>query len=128
MAFNWTDYLRVCDWLLQQTAVAPEPVPCEAAYRATISRAYYAAFHSALGLLEAKGEFTRSGEGTDHGSVINAFLRHSTESRRDIGTKLGRLRERRRRADYQNVPETPRGMAKLTVDDARQVIALLDKL
>ena len=74
MAFDWSDYLVLSDWLMGE-GIAPSD---EAKYRSAISRAYYAAFHSGMGLLIRKKEFVPSGEGTDHGAVLRVYQRHTS--------------------------------------------------
>jgi hypothetical protein len=65
MSFNWIDYLTFATALVNN----PEtPGPSEAALRSAISRAYYAAFRSALEFATSEGYHPRS-SGDDHSSV-----------------------------------------------------------
>ena len=70
MSFNWADYLRFAESLVSTPS---SPGPEEAALRAAISRAYYAAFCSARNLAESRGEMTRARRSTDHRLVIDHF-------------------------------------------------------
>jgi hypothetical protein len=78
MTFNWADYLTLAQQLRQLAAPTKDFSPIsEAAYRAAISRAYYAVFvlcrnyilenHAATTLLDANNPKV-------HGEVIRFFM------------------------------------------------------
>ena len=70
-----------------------------AAERTAISRAFYAAFHKACDYFSAQGErLTLTGE--DHGRVWDWFVRRGDAPSRQVGSAGRRLRDERRRADY----------------------------
>ena len=122
MPFDWSEYLELADWITKNAADLRSP---EAAHRSAISRAYYCAFNSALALLVRKREYQPTGEGKDHGNVVRAYQQHAAPPRKQIGTWLGRLRDRRRRADYDAEIVDPGGAATASVRDARQVMTYL---
>lgn len=129
MSFNWVDYLTFASALVND----PEtPGPSEAALRSAISRAYYAAFKSALEFAASEGYQSR-GSGDDHSSVRAHFRTHSPDpdnQRKAVSTYLDRLSKARNQADYDNTfrHQTPRAAAQLAVGTAEKIIQLLESI
>jgi len=122
MRFDWSEYVELADWLVVNGATLRSP---EAAQRSAVSRAYYGAFHSALALLIRKDGYQPSGDAKDHGNVTRAYQHHHAAPRRQIGTWLDRLRDQRRRADYDAEIVDSAGVAVASVRNARQVLRYL---
>jgi uncharacterized protein (UPF0332 family) len=91
--FDWTSYLVVARELAKQ--------PDEGTQRSAISRAYYAIFNKARLLLEGEGTAIAN-TGRAHDDVWRT-LEAAGRGRRKLGTDGKRLREMRRKADYETV-------------------------
>ena len=105
--FDWSNYLTLAELLHRRAA---RLAGGEACLRSSISRAYYACFHSAGNFAEDHKELTLSHTGADHGAVIKHFREDPDPNRRKFGDSLDRLRAWRKQADYEdNVP----GLASL---------------
>jgi uncharacterized protein (UPF0332 family) len=97
----------------------------EAEWWSAVSRAYYAAFHVAGGLLETCG-FRVPQADQAHGYL---WLRLSNSGHPDIdevGRHLGRLRSDRNWADYDLHRSLPQQVALSSVSRASDIIKLLD--
>lgn len=129
MSFHWADYLTFASALVND----PEnPGPAEAALRSAISRAYYAAFKSAVEVAISEGYRSRH-SGDDH-ALIRAHFRNQTpdhvNQRKAISTYLSRLNKSRTQADYENTfrYQTPRAAAHIAIGMAEKVIELLESI
>jgi uncharacterized protein (UPF0332 family) len=122
MAFDWSEYVELADWLTKNAADLRSR---EAAHRSASSRAYYCAFHAAMSLLVRRNEYQPNGDGSDHGNVVRAYQGDRRTPRRQIGTWLARLKDQRRKADYEAEITDPSGMATASVHDARQIMTYL---
>jgi uncharacterized protein (UPF0332 family) len=126
MSFDWADYLRLAESLVSNPN---SPGPEEAALRAAISRAYYAAFCSARNLAESRGEMIRARRSTDHWQVIDHFQDTPEFVRQQIGADLGRLRRFRNNADYDDrLKDPPLTVARLSVSIAHGILNALNSL
>ncbi len=114
--FAWTNYLDLARRL------ASRPEATEASLRSAISRAYYAAFHKAAELLVGDGfELTRRGE--DHQTVWNEFERNRPRLQKPIGVHGRKLRDDRRKADYDNpLPEDLHDKTLYALKSAAKII------
>jgi uncharacterized protein (UPF0332 family) len=90
VSFDWSSYLS----LARELAVAPG----EAARRSAVSRAYYTVFNKARLMLEREGVVVAT-SGKAHEDVWNA-LERAGKGRRRLGQGGKRLRDQRRKADY----------------------------
>ncbi len=91
--FDWTLYLDLARRLGKE--------PDEASKRSAVSRAYYAVFNRARELLEAEGTpVTNTGKAHDD---VWRTLEAAGRGRRKLGIEGKRLRETRRKADYEGV-------------------------
>jgi uncharacterized protein (UPF0332 family) len=126
MSFHWGDYLTLADSLVNAPGT---PGPQEAALRAAISRAYYAAFCSARNLARSRGEIAATGAVSDHELVAVHFRGSTDPMRRRIGADLGRLRKYRNNADYDDqLAGDPLARAKLSVATAHDILTALGSL
>ena len=120
--FDWEEFLELAEEFVRRRGHA-------GAERSAISRAYYAVFHAASQSCARSGErLTFTGE--DHTLVWEWFLRPgASQTSQGIGYAGYRLRQARRRADYDPTPwaglstDAPR-FVKL----ARQVLSELGGL
>lgn len=90
MVFDPDEFQRLADWLVAQRTD-------EASIRTSISRLYYSAHLLATHRASAKGWFSPTGRGEDHGGIIRALRSKSGRIRAD---QLRRLLELREHADY----------------------------
>ena len=91
-AFDWIEYLTLAEELAKNTD--------EASLRSAISRAYYYAFHLALKRARANSFEYLSGEGT-HTQLWRLFTASPDPDCIKLGHLAERLKENRRRADYE---------------------------
>lgn len=94
--FNWAEYLRLAEELANRHGD-------EAAQRAAISRAYYAAYCSARNKLEGWQLLKRNQRSkTSHQDVWEAFEGDPRPGWDQIGQEGHNMKEDRRRADYED--------------------------
>lgn len=130
MAFEWQEYLGLAQELLTQPSAFPPGQ--EAKLRASASRAYYAAFCLARNWQREHGAQDTAGairvEGS-HQEVINRYRRQGHRQFWAIATNLGRLREVRVQADYNDVvsPRFPTEVAE-TLLIAQSLIGAISSL
>lgn len=120
--FDWEEFLVLAEELVRRHGDA-------GAERSAISRAYYAVFHLASAhFLRCGGRLTRTG--VDHRLVWDWFLRPgATGASRRIGTAGFRLKQARRRADYESGrPPVTAWTARRLIDLARQLQTDLSRL
>lgn len=127
MSFNWAEYLSLAEDLSGLPASGP-PIGTEARQRASVSRAYYAAFILARNhLRDAGGVRTPWGQNA-HQFVATQFANNPDPVRVNIGQELARLRTARNRCDYDDVVPNLPGLAVRAVARAAQIIAELARL
>jgi uncharacterized protein (UPF0332 family) len=97
MSFDWREYLAVARFLAGDTAVG---FSAEAALRAAVSRAYYAAFCHARDHAVRRLGFTALGSGQDHRN-LRAHLHRAQRHR--AAELLDRLHQWRKACDYDDV-------------------------
>lgn len=102
MNFSWNEYLMLAKEMAGQTS----PIAgLEARQRTSISRAYYAAFCEARNYLIRKRKFTVPPIDS-HKAVIEEFKKIGSATNPlpfYISTNLGRLKSKRKKADYYDV-------------------------
>lgn len=100
MSFDWAEYINVARELM---GVETTPSGSEARLRVAISRLYYAALHKSRHYMaEVFNVRWNRQDRESHLFVIEWFERFPDETYRQVGQKLRRLREKRRRADYED--------------------------
>ena len=126
MSFDWGEFLQFAKGLNSDPMV---PGPQEAALRSATSRAYYAAYHSALDVAKAEGFYPRSG-GQDHYNVRKHFREHlPSKDRSKISTQLDRLYDLRLKADYDDsLDRQPTSLASHAIGIADRILNMLDSL
>ncbi len=97
MPFDWREYLGVSRYLKEKAGPGFSE---EAAARAGISRAYYAAYISARNYAESKwGHLPQPGRETSHKDLRERF---HLQGRLDVEEKLRELAQWRKKSDYDN--------------------------
>jgi len=110
----------------------------EAILRSAISRAYYAAFHTACDYLKkveeypTEQEIKASKKGT-HQVIIDIFIANPIHLERDeIGQRLNLLKSDHHRADHINFSKKHAfrkvDSVKAIIDEAEEIIKLIDAL
>ena len=125
--FNWNCYL-VC---AKRLAASDD----EADLRSAISRAYYAAFHTAMEFCRAVRipmpyEVVRSGKSdtSQHSRVIVALQKNANAHLRDAGLRLASLRTWRNSADYRlPFDGSVNAVAQQAITSADRIIEELDR-
>jgi uncharacterized protein (UPF0332 family) len=117
VVFDWSGFADLAQELAQRSGD-------EAAERSAISRAYYAAFHTARDYLDKTGPpVARSGSA--HVEVRNRML----WSERQVGEGLRRLHGLRKHADYDDLyPDDLSADAAFAVALSQTLINAIDKL
>lgn len=125
--FVWSEYLTLAEDLHAGRAPTASE---EARARATVSRAYYAAFCSARDFLVDAGELSpaHGEEPRPHGDVMRRFKQHGDGRRVKIGRWLDTLRGVRNRCDYDAEVGGARAHAEKSIMHARWVLEHLAKL
>ncbi len=95
MIFSWSHFLDVAKFLKEEGN--NRRIPTEAAYRCSISRAYYAAFGSALNYAKDNGSYIPENNADDHWKIRNYYRSHE---KKEISRKLERLHQWRKYSDY----------------------------
>ncbi len=92
--FDWSEYLNLANELAKRTD--------EASIRSALSRAYYFVYHLALERVKANGFIVRPGEGT-HTQMWRNFSGSPEPDCWKLAEIARRLKEKRERADYQQI-------------------------
>lgn len=128
MGFDWTKYLELAECISENAKDLPHE---EACYRASVSRAYYAAFCTTrVFICEVdrvdKAEF----EGGGHRKVRDHLKNSGDKLRRKIANQLERFHFDRIRADYHdNIRgEKPRSMAFKSIAAAKKILSEIEAL
>jgi uncharacterized protein (UPF0332 family) len=123
MSFDWTDFLPLADAL----TTVDWDVNREASLRTAISRAYYAAFGMARQRARSDRLVTRR-SAAEHGEVAAFYAARFGERGEQVAATLGRLRNRRNAADYDDTFAGVEYICSLSIEDAREVLTLLATL
>ena len=119
MPFPWTEYLSVARHLKDHGAAGG---PLEACLRSAVSRAYYAALNTARNFLRDQWGIEIPEDSTIHTFVPQWFMSGGDAAQQEIGVLLDRLRDRRRKADYEDeIPSVP-ALTNRALADAQRVI------
>jgi uncharacterized protein (UPF0332 family) len=108
MSFDWSSFAVLAQELVEQRGTSRAAQACA---RTSISRSYYAVFGQARRLLEARGH--SPGTTNVHEWVRRFYERSAEREERQVATHLSRLRDLRRKADYEDAPQPA-----LTAQDA----------
>ncbi len=119
MSFPWADYLAVARHLKEHSTAS---VYSEGCLRSAISRAYYAALNTARKLLRDQWGIEVPEDATIHTFIPQWFMGENEVDRQEIGMLLERLRDRRRKADYDDEITKVPSLANISLADAQLVI------
>jgi len=125
MSFDWTEYLNLAQDLAGQKVAPPTK---EAKSRSAISRAYYAAFCKARNHLRDKEGCLIPCTGDAHRIVRDTFKDSPDSRRKKIGVNLNRLREDRRKADYDDSMKSLPDITRIALIKSDQIVTELDRL
>lgn len=117
--FSLADYLTVARHLIEYSDASGYE---EACLRSAISRAYYAALNTARNLLHDRWGITVPETSEIHSFVPRWFLDEDDMAQKEIGVLLDRLRDRRRKADYNDVITKVSSLAARSIADAQIVV------
>lgn len=123
MSFDWSDFLPLADAL----TTADWDVSREASFRTAISRAYYASFGVARRGVRSVRLTTRQ-SAAEHGEVASFYATRYGEVGQQVAIVLGRLRNRRNAADYDDELAGVEDVCKLSIEDAHNLLTLLATL
>ena len=119
MAFNWRDYLG----LAQELADSNDTRYPEAASRAAVSRAYFAAHNVALDYARREWAWRPPLRGADkHQAVIQKFRQ---QQRHEIADRLVAMRNWRNNADYEDTVPGLDVQLQFTLSYTQDVLELL---
>lgn len=115
MPFDWQEYLRLAEKLLENPGAA---MHAEAAGRSAVSRAYYSVYCSVRNYASAHDGYIPLGESEDHKLLVQHFDR---TNRGDVARQLQQLRRWRNDADYADTLVNVSAMAKNAISEAHRV-------
>lgn len=119
MSFNWKEYFNLA---LVLHGLYPQGFVQEAAFRCSVSRAYYAAFCYARNHARDNLGFTPTNTGRDHG-LVRAYFR--SRGMTNIASKLDDLYQWRGMCDYDDTVSNISIMIKSAINEARTVMSSL---
>ncbi len=123
MSFEWSDFLPLAEELTAVDLNANR----EACLRTAISRAYYAVFGIARQHARTLRLVTRQ-SAAEHGEIATFYTKRYGETGEKIAIALGRLRNRRNAADYDDDFADVEDICLLSIEDARDLLRLLATL
>jgi len=97
MPFEWAQFIDIAKFLFDQGQA--KSIPQDAAYRSSISRAYYAAFGHAKVFATDVMDFIPTGSEDDHVGLRDYY---KDNKKPEISRQLNRLRQWRNQSDYEN--------------------------
>ena len=124
MSFDWLDYLRLAEALVDQVSNATRQ---EAQLRTAISRAYYAAFGKAREYLRQESTSSEPPAGI-HSYVQRQFRASKYKVRQQIAWNLNQLQIRREKADYESEVVNLIAETRFSLTLAQRIIADLSQL
>jgi len=141
MKFNWVNYLDLAKILLANNVDSRDySILTEAELRSAISRSYYAAFHVAKDYLYKTRCYIVPGSGVEgssrdnpsrtnfHKFLIDEFKNSHDSDMITIGGYLENLRDRRNRADYDDILLDSKKRADEAIALSELILSELDLL
>jgi len=122
MSFDWSHYLIIAEELFREVENTTYK---DANLRCAISRAYYAAFHSAKLKLYEKWNISVSRDASAHKEVKECYEQKNMKM---IALNLERMRIDRNKADYYDIVKDLEAVTKETLKRANKVISALSRL
>ncbi len=118
--FSWSDFLS----LAKQLGADAD----EASKRTAVSRAYYAAFHVARAWLVTETNVYVPTHGGAHDAVLDEFERRGDRDSVSIAHSGRRLKDKRRKADYEQHVRNFGSLVQPALLEAQQVITIIKTL
>jgi len=125
MSFDWQKYLVLADSLYQNCGVSSNE---EACLRAAVSRGYYAAFCTARNLARDNDNLHLYNTGRDHGIIKQHYSSDPDLKRKKIGILLGRLRDKRNKADYADTEPQLEENTRYALNVSHEIMNLLQTI
>jgi uncharacterized protein (UPF0332 family) len=122
MSFDWSHYLIIAEELFRE---AENTTYKDAHLRCAISRAYYAAFHTAKLKLYEKWYISVSRDASAHKEVKEYYQQKNMKM---IALNLERMRIDRNKADYHDIVKDLEAVTQENLKRANQVISALSRL
>jgi hypothetical protein len=123
MYFSWSQFVEIAEHLKEQGDA--NRVPQEAAYRCSVSRAYYGAYRHALNYAKDTGGYIPNNNGTDHAKV-RFWYKDKKET--EIYRRLNRLHQWRIDCDYNEPFQEIANLSQCacsSITEAQAIIAAL---
>ncbi|XOB42522.1 MAG: HEPN domain-containing protein [Candidatus Nealsonbacteria bacterium] len=114
---SWDDFLALAKTLVDLSG--------ESMFRSAINRSYYSAFHISIQFAQATYSFQRDRSSSDHGRVVSQLRRSGDRPIQDAGRQLNRLRDNRRKADYDERIQITGSFARASIQIAERIIDIL---
>ncbi len=123
MIFCWAQFVEIAEYLKNQGDTSENLK--EAAYRCSISRAYYGAYRHAMNYAKDTGGYIPDGTGVDHGALRSWFReRDGTE----ISRRLSRLHLWRKECDYDEPLLTITDLSQCVSNSINEAQKVIDAL
>jgi uncharacterized protein (UPF0332 family) len=120
MPFHWIEFLNLADDLATRSD--------EASLRSALSRAYYYVFHLASKRVKGNGFVYKRDDGGSHVQVWRIFSSSDDLECVKLAQIAERLKENRRRADYDNLFPRIDDYIPIALEEARDFAARLLKI
>jgi len=125
MSFDWPEYLYLAQELTGPSARSSTQ---EAKSRSAASRAYYAAFGKARNFLRAQKNVPIPNTGRAHRLVWQWFEGNSSDEAKQIGVEGNRLKEDRRKTDYDDAIPNLSSLATEALELSARILDRLGRL
>lgn len=123
MIFSWPQFVEIAEYLKKEGDA--EEIPQEAAYRCSVSRAYYGAYRHAQNYAKDEWGYVPETDGTDHWRLREWF---EDKNMMPISRRLRRLHQWRKECDYnepfQKIVDLSRCVSD-SISEAREILAAL---
>ena len=97
----------------------------EAMFRSAINRSYYASFQTSISFAEAFYSFVKDRTGEDHKRIIEELRSKKDKFIKQVSRDLSRLKDNRRKADYDERIAITQPIASVSVQMADDIIQSL---
>ena len=136
MSFDWSENLRLAEYMHNKVADFPDS---EACYRAAIGRAYYFAYCSSQDYVRSsygsqyqayRSQQSSAGRGGSSHQILRGFLTSQLSADEQLlGSRLQALHQLRKNADYEShQPPNPSLESVAAITSAREIKQLLSRL
>jgi len=123
MTFSWAQFVEIARYLKDQGDTSKTLQ--EAAYRCSVSRAYYGAYRYAENYAKDTGQYAPKGIGTDHSELRSWF---KGRNRKEISRRLSRLHQWRKECDYDEPFLSITNLSQCVSDSINEAQRVIDAL